>query len=192
VRLWGVGGSGPTNLFAVGANGTILRYNGTSWSPMSSTVSAFLAGVYAPDANNAFVVGGNGTILRFNGTSWSTMQSPTNVLLYGVWGTGVNDVYAVGENGVILRYNGTAWSAMTVSTTQTFRGISGSGSTAAAVGYASTIAIGSGTTAAANPVDFSIPRRIPVSASQPGVPGQSPIGIGAESVKTPGRSRTPR
>jgi hypothetical protein len=81
---------------------------------------------------------------------------------------------------------------MTVNTTQGFRGISGVGSSAASVGYGSTIAIGSGTTAAANPVDFSIQRRIPVSPSQPGLQGASPIGIGAESAKKPGRSRTPR
>ena len=32
--LWGVWGSSGSDVFAVGDNGTILHYNGSTWSPM--------------------------------------------------------------------------------------------------------------------------------------------------------------
>ena len=38
-NLFAVWGTSATNVFAVGANGTILRYNGAVWSRMMSGTS---------------------------------------------------------------------------------------------------------------------------------------------------------
>ena len=34
--LYGVWGSGPKDVFAVGSNGTILHYDGRAWKPLTS------------------------------------------------------------------------------------------------------------------------------------------------------------
>ena len=39
LTLYGVWGASPTDVFAVGENGTILHYDGSSWESMSSGVS---------------------------------------------------------------------------------------------------------------------------------------------------------
>jgi hypothetical protein len=56
------------NLYAVGANGTILNYNGTAWSPQSSGGTTILNDVVIRINGTTFVdawaVGNGGTILR--------------------------------------------------------------------------------------------------------------------------------
>jgi hypothetical protein len=108
--IWG---SSCNNAYAVGNNGTLLHYNGNTWSSIPTGISNLgLTGVWGSSANNIFVVGWSGTILHFNGTSWSAMTSGTPYDLFGVWGDAPNSVFAVGAMQTILHWNGTAWSAM--------------------------------------------------------------------------------
>ncbi len=126
VQLNSVWGSSSSNVFAVGALGTIRKYDGTSWSGSSSGTIWQLNGVWGSSASNVFAVGNGGTIRKYNGTSWSGMTSGTTKNLYGVWGTGANDVFAVGDSGTVLHYNGIAWSTMNSSVTTALYGIWGS------------------------------------------------------------------
>jgi hypothetical protein len=126
VQLNSVWGSSSSNVFAVGASGTIRKYDGTSWSGSSSGTIWQLNGVWGSSASNVFAVGNGGTIRKYNGTSWSGMTSGTTKNLYGVWGTGANDVFAVGDSGTVLHYNGIAWSTMNSSVTTALYGIWGS------------------------------------------------------------------
>jgi hypothetical protein len=48
----------------VGYGGTILHYNGTSWSSVSSGTTRFLFGVWGTSASDVWVVGDVGTILH--------------------------------------------------------------------------------------------------------------------------------
>jgi len=45
-RLNGVGGTGASDVFAVGDYGTILHWDGDSWSGMTSGVEVWLSGVW--------------------------------------------------------------------------------------------------------------------------------------------------
>ena len=63
--LYGVWGSGPDDVFAVGGGGTVLHYDGQRWTPMRSDSSAILYAVWGPSARETFVVGSNGTIVRW-------------------------------------------------------------------------------------------------------------------------------
>ena len=62
--LMGVWGSGPADVFAAGAAGTILHYNGATWSLLASGTAQSLAGVWGSGAGDVFAVGGAGTILH--------------------------------------------------------------------------------------------------------------------------------
>jgi hypothetical protein len=103
--LEGVWGSSGSDVFAVGDNGTILHYDGSTWSPMASGTTNNLFGVWGSSETNVFAVGSNGTILHYNGSTWSSMKSGTTNRLEGVWGSSGTDVFAVGEYGSILHYS---------------------------------------------------------------------------------------
>ncbi|MEW6141817.1 MAG: C1 family peptidase [Chloroflexota bacterium] len=111
--LQAVWGSSSSNVFAVGQHGTIVHYNGTAWSAMTSGTIADLTGVWGSSASDVFAVGSGGTILHYDGTAWSAMTSGTTQNLNGIWGSSSTNVFAVGNGGVILRYNGTSWTTMT-------------------------------------------------------------------------------
>ena len=121
--VWGASGS---NIFVVGDNGTILRYNGSVWGSMTSGTANDLNGVWGSAGNDVYAVGTNGTILHYNGSTWNTMTSNTPHYLKGVWGTTGADVFVVGDNGTILHYNGSSWSPMNSTTSLELSGIWGS------------------------------------------------------------------
>ncbi|UCG88037.1 MAG: Ig-like domain-containing protein, partial [Gemmatimonadota bacterium] len=111
--LHGLWGASPTDVFAVGGNGSILHYDGTAWSADPSvTTSDVLFDVWGASSADVYAVGAAGTVLHFDGTSWSAMSSGTSESLHGVWGASGVDVYAVGAGGTILHYDGVAWGAM--------------------------------------------------------------------------------
>lgn len=62
--LAGVWGTDANNVWAVGAGGTILKWNGTAWAPESSGTTNSLDGVWGADANNVWAVGHYGAILH--------------------------------------------------------------------------------------------------------------------------------
>ena len=49
--LFGVAGSGADSVMAVGERGTILRYDGTAWSPMASGATQSLFAVWGDSAD---------------------------------------------------------------------------------------------------------------------------------------------
>jgi len=121
-NLMAVWSNGPNDVFAVGEAGTIIHYDGSTWSLMDSgTMTHVLSGVWGSGPNDIFAVGTYydqpnwreyATILHYDGANWSTMISGLPNGLRGVWGSAPNDVFAVGPNA-ILHYNGATWSEMT-------------------------------------------------------------------------------
>ncbi|MBI4281425.1 right-handed parallel beta-helix repeat-containing protein [Candidatus Uhrbacteria bacterium] len=110
--------------FAVGSNGTILRWNGSVWSTVASGTTENLWSVAFSGSAHAFAVGTNGTILRWNGSVWSTVASGTTEHLLSLSIIAANNAFAVGTNGTILRWNGSAWSAVASGTTKTLNAVS--------------------------------------------------------------------
>jgi hypothetical protein len=96
-----------TTAWAVGAAGTIERYNGAMWMLDTTVVTSTLRGVWAASATDAWAVGDGGTILHYNGSTWTSVASGTTQALNAVWGVSANEVYFVGNGGVIRRWNGT-------------------------------------------------------------------------------------
>ncbi len=119
--------SGPGTGFAVGNQGTILRYSAGTWSTMTSPTTQSLIAVWGASATDAFVVSGSGLILHYDGNQWTSMTSGTTVDLSAVWGTSPTDVFAVGAGGTILHYNGTAWRSMRSPTIEDLLGVGGTG-----------------------------------------------------------------
>jgi hypothetical protein len=108
-NLDGLWGSGATDVWAVGAGGTILHWDGAAWSPSPSGTNADLSSVWGSGATDVWAVGVGGTILHWDGTAWSPSTSGTSADFADVWGSSVSDVWVTG--GVTgLHWNGASWS----------------------------------------------------------------------------------
>ncbi|MCP4219490.1 MAG: hypothetical protein GY765_32950, partial [bacterium] len=70
-RIDSVWGNGGSEVFAVGANGAMLHYNGISWEVLAWDGN--LNGVWGSSESDVFAVGDLGSILHYNGTIWSVM-----------------------------------------------------------------------------------------------------------------------
>lgn len=115
--------------WAVGNGGTIISYDGSSWSLDSSPTSDTLHGLYAISATDVWAVGANGSIIHYNGSVWTGVSSPTSNTLYGVFGLSDTDVWAVGAGGVIIHYDGVSWTSQTSPTSDDLQDISGTSAT---------------------------------------------------------------
>ena len=120
-----VWGSSSSDVFAVGDGGTIIHYNGKSWSKMSSGTTNDLIGVWGSSSSDVFAVGDQGTILHYNGQTWSQMVSGTTVDIGCVWGTSPSDVFVLTNSDIIGHYDGNVWSSMTGSAAAFMVGIWG-------------------------------------------------------------------
>jgi len=144
----------------VGEAGTILHYNGSTWSALSSATSYPLVGVWGSSSSDVFAVGEHGAILHYDGSTWNAMSSGTSEHLYGVWGGSSSDVFAVGWWGTILHYDGSTWSAMDSGTSNDLYGVWGSSSSDIfAVGWHGTILHYDGSTWSAMSCGTSNPLR---------------------------------
>jgi hypothetical protein len=164
--LAGVWGASPSAVFAVGVGGTILRYDGAGWTPMSSGTTTSLAGVWGTSATNVFAAGGAGLLLHFDGAVWAPMTSGASTDLVAVWGTAADDVYALGLGGAILRYDGASWAPMSSGTAAALHGgWSGAAGDSFAVGDGGTLLLRGGALPTAAGGDC--PRPIPLYCGSP-------------------------
>ncbi len=119
VDLHGIWGSGPNDIFAVGEEGTIVYYNGSAWSEMTSGADGSFNDVWGSGPNDVYAVGERWwpdefPVYHYDGSTWSMATGPEMIdELYAVWGSAPNDVFAVGQLGTILHYDGSAWSEAT-------------------------------------------------------------------------------
>jgi photosystem II stability/assembly factor-like uncharacterized protein len=131
--------------WAVGTTGRVLRYNGTTWSNVSTPAgSVNLHSVSFSSSTNGFMTGSDSRIFHFNGTSWSEHNSGinSNHHIYGIVAVSNNEAYAattpgIGGQGMVLRYNGNVWSKdyeYTGSGTELFYGVHSKDGRAWAVG----------------------------------------------------------
>lgn len=115
----------------VGGGGTILHWNGTTGSVMSSGTTEDLLAAWGSAADDVWAVGRSGVIAHWNGTAWSSVdadgQAWFGLDLRAVWGSNRDDVWAVGINGAIIHWDGTRWTSADSGTIANLLGVWGSG-----------------------------------------------------------------
>lgn len=133
--------SSSTDAFAVGGQGTIKHFDGTSWTQQASVTANELRAVWGTGPGGGlFAVGDGGAIVFSDGSTSILQASGTSQALYAVWGTSASDVFAVGAAGTILHYDGASWTAQVSGSNETLHGIWGtSGNAVFAVGDNNTI-----------------------------------------------------
>ena len=163
--LYGVGGSGPDDVWVVGAsqpaesdNSTpfAFHWDGTSWSSQADIPGGGLNGVWSSASNDVWFAGE--TTLHWDGAAWT---QPLGELDYtnAVWGDVTGVVWAVGLDGRTSRIDASGTPVTAASgTSQPLFGVWGSASTDVwAVGLGGTMLHWQGT-------DWT-PSTIPVATS---------------------------
>jgi hypothetical protein len=117
--IFDVWGTSASDVWAAGLSATVLHYDGTRWSQISTspTISSTtdLSAVWASSADDVWVTSFSGNIFHYSlsGGTWVSLFSTTgSTSLADVNGTSSGDVWAVGTGGVVVHWNGTAWSAL--------------------------------------------------------------------------------
>ncbi len=150
IDLWWVTGLGAGDpMFFGGDRGTILRYDGATFTRMTTpddTRTVF--GIFVASASDAWAVGGAGGVAgfiwRWDGTEWRDVPLPAGVgsaSIFKAWGSSASDVWFVGGAGVILHWDGMTLSPVTSGTMRTILTVHTRGPRAAAVGGAGTAVV---------------------------------------------------
>lgn len=123
--LWWLHGFGHDNVWAVGEQGTIAHFDGSTWETVETGHDHTLWGIWGASPDELWAVGGKvaggvpAVLRRYDGTNWSdvTGVGENDELFFKVWGTAADNVYVVGDGGVILHYDGSTWNRMDSGTT---------------------------------------------------------------------------
>lgn len=133
-QLFDVWGSSPTDIYAVGWGGEVVRFNGASWSEVvpDGGEMAALRSISGTSPTNVIAVGRTndlrGLVVRYDGNGWSVWEHNGSEELYGVWVESPTSAFAVGSLGKILRLNGNTWSLMTTPTSEALFSVWGTSS----------------------------------------------------------------
>jgi hypothetical protein len=119
--LASVSGTTADNVYAVGEAGTVLHFDGSSWTPMASGTRELLQGVSA--GNTTLAVGSNGAMISLDGATWTPEPALTHEWLYATAQSGAN-TWAVGSRAILLQ-NGSGWRPATRGAVPALNGITG-------------------------------------------------------------------
>ncbi len=127
--IWG---SASDDLWAVGNNGLILRYDGQSWSRSPYTRAPLTTGTLL--ASYGVPNNQNSALQIFGPADTNLTTDPSNIVplagfsttsqgINAVYGLSANEIMAVGNSGLVMRYNGTTWTTIPSGTTNSLTGV---------------------------------------------------------------------
>jgi len=96
----------PNDVYVCGANGTVLHYNGTNWTPMTTGVSSTLTSIVAFPGGRAFAIG-DGVAIELDQGVWKQSFTPIGTLRR-LAGSSFDDVFALGDQAMYHR-DGQGW-----------------------------------------------------------------------------------
>ncbi|MGH7620068.1 MAG: hypothetical protein ACREPM_22870 [Gemmatimonadaceae bacterium] len=120
--FYAIWGTSATNAFAVGANGHIVHFDGSSWSAMTSPTTGRLGAVGGTGPNDVWAVGDTAA-LHYDGTKWSPVtrtvldnqfvgyQPNAGSFQTGLWVIDPTETY-LGTIGSIRRGSSLSWDDM--------------------------------------------------------------------------------
>jgi hypothetical protein len=98
---------------AAGPPGTVLRFDGATWTPLATGSTAQVHTVWGNAPDDVWAAGTGGTLLHYDGSAWTPAASGVTSTIHRLWGNDAANIYAVAEGpssgGLILRYDGAQW-----------------------------------------------------------------------------------
>ena len=119
--LFGLWTLSPTDVWAVGDEGRVCRFDGSAWHEVDCPTNAHLRAVLRSPDGALMVAGAQGTVLEFRDGEWARMQTGTSTHLTGLHTDGDGTVYATGGHfnvrqngfvGTVVRLRGGTWAAL--------------------------------------------------------------------------------
>lgn len=112
--LYGVAGTSATNITAVGAFGTIVRFNGTTWSDVSSGGnSSDFYGIDGTTANGGrMYIASDGGLLQLDGTTLSAVTTPYQPRVFATSVEATGAAWTSGQRGAVFRGSGASFSTI--------------------------------------------------------------------------------
>lgn len=104
-HLYGVWSAREDEVWAVGASGTVLRYDGKAWTRHATKVASSLTAVWVGDGGSGWAVGPD-ALLRYDGKGWQKQEPLRGSTLF-VWGAAADDVWAAGFG--LHHWDGASW-----------------------------------------------------------------------------------
>lgn len=127
--LTGVWAAAANDVWAVGAAGTVLHFDGSRWRCVPSATEQNLRVVWGTGSNDVWASGtrnGGAEILHWNGTQWSVVGRATGQNVLAIGGTGPSDVWVISDpNYPALHWDGTAWTEYNTVGSQSLRALWG-------------------------------------------------------------------
>ena len=117
--LRGLWGASAGDVWATGAGGIILHYDGASWTTAVAergdrdgwSIWGGAADAVFATANT--LPGGQLVIRRYDGTNWTETSTTIAAFRSGIWGNDPAEVYVgTDSSGPFVRYDGTTWATM--------------------------------------------------------------------------------
>ena len=102
-----ISGLSDSDVLVVGNQGTVMRYNGTSWNDVDFPKEINSANLYAVHATSygAYLVGGDwGIVMRYQDGIWNEFRLPTASKVVSLFALASDDMYALTEDGRLFRY----------------------------------------------------------------------------------------
>lgn len=97
-RLYGVWAASPTDAWAVGSGGDVIRYDGTSWKLVSTGMAGVFRTVYGLAANDVWVAG-TGPVVHWDGSGWTKTDRAYTV--EAIWAASPTDLWLATGEGVM-------------------------------------------------------------------------------------------
>ncbi|MBE0564891.1 MAG: hypothetical protein IH621_02970 [Krumholzibacteria bacterium] len=94
IDLWA---ASPSDVIAVGRNGTIIHFDGARCRRLDSGSSAHLHAIWGVGPGDYVVVGRDATALRGGRHGWSRIPLDEPVSIHGIWAQGPDDVFVLGS-----------------------------------------------------------------------------------------------
>lgn len=109
--LYGLWGTGPTDVVTVDTKGNAAHYNGSAWSalPAVPVNLQFIYALWGSSASDYWAAGSGGLIWRYNGTSWSSVPSAAVDSITQIRGSSSKDIWLTAGIGVLQRWDGSSW-----------------------------------------------------------------------------------
>jgi hypothetical protein len=99
-------------VWAAGAAGTLLHYDGASWKAVASSTKSALRAVVGIATNDAWAAGDGDTAIHWNGKVWSAVPTSTSGSNFrAAWAAATNDVWLAGASGQMLHWDGAGWNS---------------------------------------------------------------------------------
>lgn len=181
-------GLATSEIWVVGLNGLVLRWNGVSWTDRSLQANKEIHAVWAGSPTDVWVAGAAGALFHWYGPAWQDESQSGQMNFNGVWGVSGGPLFVVGDNGKILTRSPSGVFVTSNPTTERLNGVDGrSGSNVWAVGDNGTILRFDGTSWEGEPSPTSLDLRgvwasgsgsvLAVGGGFSGTGSQAPAGV---------------